>query len=75
MNESIVAINETYDRRMQELRDMFGGRVPPDMMMTADDKIELQDLRELMREFREFEREMKAKAKQRKKSRKSGKPG
>lgn len=73
MNQSIVAINESYERRMQEIRSTFDGRIPRDMAMTAADKVELQDLRQLMKEFREFEREMKAKAKQRKKSRKSAK--
>lgn len=72
MNQSVVAINESYERRMQEIRRTFGGRVPCEMALTKDDKVELQDLRELMDDFRAFEKEMRANAKKRKQKKKAG---
>ena len=65
MNESILVLGKEHNRRIEELRRTFDGRIPRDMARTAGTKFEMQELRELMKEFRSFEREVKATRKQR----------
>ncbi len=73
MNQSVIAVNQHYDKQQEELRRTFDGRVPRELKLTAADKVELRDLRDLMKDFQAFERAMKAEAKSRKKRGKKSK--
>lgn len=66
MNESQRVLGEKHNAAIEELRQLFDGRIPSHMSRSAGAKIEMQELQELMKEYRAFEREVKAVKKRRK---------
>lgn len=66
MNESLSVLGEQHNAGIEELRQTFDGEIPHYMLKGAGAKYEIEEVRELMKNFRAFEREAKAARKERK---------
>lgn len=54
MNDGVRQLGEDHNRQIQQVQNLFDGKVPQGMSATTAKEF-LKDLRQLMREFRQFE--------------------